>query len=127
LSEAGFVTALPVTAGGGRPLVFRRWRYGAPTKLGQMNIPEPLPQAETVDPDLLFTPLAAFDRQGHRIGYGAGHYDRSLKTLRSSGRATAVGVAFSVSETPDVPNGPHDETLDYVLTERELIAVTGAR
>ena len=80
LSDAGFATALPVTVERGRPLDFpplalRR----AHASLGQMKIPEPPPEAETVDPDLLFTPLAAFDRQGHRIGYGAGHYDRSLQ------------------------------------------------
>ena len=126
LGDAGYATALPVTVERGQPLIFRRWRFGAPTRPGQMNIPEPPEDAEAVDPDLLFTPLAVFDRAGHRIGYGAGHYDRSLNVLRAKGRAIAVGVAFSVSEAPTVPAGPHDEGLDFVLTERELIAVMGA-
>jgi 5-formyltetrahydrofolate cyclo-ligase len=124
LSDAGFATALPVTIERGSPLVFRQWRYGDRTTSGQMNIPEPPPEADAVNPDLLFTPLAAFDRRGHRIGYGAGHYDRSLQWLRSRGSAIAVGVAFSVSETAEAPSGEHDECLDFVLTERELIAIT---
>ena len=67
-------------------------------------------------------PLAAFDRRGHRIGYGAGHYDRTLKRLRAAGPIHAVGVAYSVCEVAAVPDEPHDEPLDFILTEREWIA-----
>ena len=122
LRDAGFATALPITVGRGSPLIFRRWSLGDPTRLGQMKIPEPLPSADVVAPDLLFTPLSVFDRKGARIGYGMGHYDRSLAALRATARAIAVGVAYSVSEAPNVPSGPYDQRLDFVLTERELIA-----
>jgi len=121
LRDAGVATALPVTVGRGSPLIFRRWAPGDPTQSGQMKISEPLPSAETVAPDLLFTPLSVFDRSGNRIGYGMGHYDRSLAGLRARGRAIAVGVAYSVSEAPRVPAGANDQPLDFVLTERELI------
>jgi 5-formyltetrahydrofolate cyclo-ligase len=87
-----------------------------------MNIPEPRREAPAVDPDLLFVPLLAFDRRGHRIGYGAGHYDRTLKRLRAAGPIHAVGVAYSVCEVAAVPDEPHDEPLDFILTEREWIA-----
>jgi 5-formyltetrahydrofolate cyclo-ligase len=120
LADAGFVTALPVTIAGAARLTFRRWRPGEPTRPGQMKIPEPLDSAETIDPDLLFVPLACFDRRGHRIGFGAGHYDRTLAALRAMGRVTAVGVAFASAEA-DVPDEAHDQRLDFVLTERELI------
>ena len=123
LYGAGISAALPVTVGRGSPLVFRRWAFGAATRLGQMKIPEPHPNAEIVEPDLLFTPLSAYDRAGGRIGYGMGHYDRSLRALRAKGRAIAVGVAFSVSEIPLAPFGDYDERLDFILTERELIEV----
>jgi 5-formyltetrahydrofolate cyclo-ligase len=116
LANAGFVTALPVTVSGAPRLTFRRWRSGEPTQPGQMKIPEPLESAETIDPDLLFVPLACFDRRGHRIGFGAGHYDRTLAALR----AAAVGVAFASAEA-DIPDEAHDQRLDFVLTERELI------
>jgi len=122
LRDAGFATALPITVGRGSPLIFRRWSVGDPTQPGQMKIPEPLASAEIVAPDLLFTPLSVFDRAGNRIGYGMGHYDRSLAALRANARAIAVGVAYSVCEAPEVPAGPHDQRLDFVLTERELIA-----
>jgi 5-formyltetrahydrofolate cyclo-ligase len=121
LSARGFATALPVTRARGEPLVFRRWRPGEPTVPGQMRIPEPRADALALDPDLVFTPLAVFDRRGHRIGYGAGHYDRTLAGLRARKRVTAVGVAYSVCEVEEIPAEPHDEPLDCILTEIELI------
>jgi 5-formyltetrahydrofolate cyclo-ligase len=126
LSAEGFETALPVTAGAGEPLVFRLWRPGDATVRGALGIAEPAPAAPAVDPDLLFVPLAAFDRRGHRIGYGAGHYDRTLRRLRAAGPIHAVGVAYSVCEVAAVPNEGHDEPLDFILTEREWIDARSA-
>jgi 5-formyltetrahydrofolate cyclo-ligase len=125
LARNGFQTALPVTMSRAAPLIFRLWRPGEATRRGALNITEPLPSAEAVDPDLLFVPLACFDRRGHRIGYGAGHYDRSLASLRAKGPVTSVGIAYSVSEAPSIPDEPHDQRLDFILTERELIDCRG--
>jgi 5-formyltetrahydrofolate cyclo-ligase len=125
LAEAGVKTALPITGRRGTPLVFRLWRPGEPTFQGKMAIEEPLPAAPEVAPDLLFVPLAAFDRVGHRIGYGAGFYDRTLAELRAKKPVCAVGVAYASQEFPKIPHEEHDESLDYVLTERELISCAG--
>ena len=125
LARAGFATALPVTVSRAVPLTFRLWRPGEPTIAGAMNIPEPSPLSPAVEPDLLFTPLAAFDRRGHRIGFGAGHYDRTLSHLRAKRPIRAVGVAYGACEVEAVPNEPHDEPLDFILTENELIDVRG--
>ena len=121
LAEAGVKTALPVTGRLGTPLVFRLWHHGEPTVRGKMAIEEPSPQSPEAAPDLLFVPLAAFDRGGHRIGYGAGFYDRTLAALRAQKNIWAVGVAYASQELPEIPHEAHDERLDYVLTERELI------
>jgi 5-formyltetrahydrofolate cyclo-ligase len=121
LGRTGVKTALPVTGQIGTPLVFRLWRPGEPTIKGKLAIEEPLPSAPETAPDLLFVPLAAFDRAGHRIGYGAGFYDRTLAKLRGKKMIHAVGVAYAAQEFPEVPHEAHDESLDYVLTERELI------
>ncbi|HXW20827.1 MAG TPA: 5-formyltetrahydrofolate cyclo-ligase [Roseiarcus sp.] len=125
LAEQGFLTLLPITTPRGAPLIFRVWRPGAPTKPGKMGIPEPPESAQALDPDLLFVPLACFDRRGHRIGYGGGYYDRTLRALRAKGRVRAVGVAFGVSECPATPFSAHDERLDFVLTDSELIDCGG--
>ena len=121
LAAAGVVTALPVTGRRGEPLVFRRWAPGDATVLGRMNIAEPALDAAVTHPDMLFVPLAAFDRRGHRIGYGAGHYDRSLAALRATKPVRAIGVAFSVQEVLFVPDEEHDQPLDLVVTDRETL------
>jgi 5-formyltetrahydrofolate cyclo-ligase len=121
LAAEGFATALPVVIGRGAPLAFRLWRPGEPTRAGPMSIPEPLAAARTVDPDLLFVPLACFDRRGQRIGYGAGYYDRSLARLRAIKPVHAVGVAYGVCEVAAVPYETHDESLDAIVTERETV------
>ena len=123
LTEDGFATVLPVVVGRDSDLVFRLWRPGDPTVLGRMAIPEPLEAASAVEPDLLFVPLACFDRRGHRIGYGAGYYDRSLARLRRMKRIHAVGVAYGVCEVAAVPYEAHDQSLDEIVTERETIFV----
>ena len=71
-------------------------------------------------PDIMLVPLAAFDRLGHRIGYGAGHYDYTLAHLRKMKAITAIGLAFAAQEIEAVPALSHDVPLDYVLTEAEM-------
>jgi 5-formyltetrahydrofolate cyclo-ligase len=121
LAEAGTLTALPITGARGTALVFRLWRPGDALVEGKMGISEPSPAAAEVAPDLLFVPLAAFDRTGHRIGYGAGYYDRTLAALRARKKIIAIGVAYAAQETAKIPHEAHDQRLDFMLTEQELI------
>jgi 5-formyltetrahydrofolate cyclo-ligase len=121
LAAQGFATALPVVVGRGSPLTFRLWRPGDPTRSGAMLIAEPLERASAVDPDLLFVPLACFDRRGHRIGYGAGYYDRTLAGLRAMKPVHAIGVAYGVCEVAAVPYEAHDQSLDAIVTDQETI------
>jgi 5-formyltetrahydrofolate cyclo-ligase len=124
LAKEGFATALPVVVGRGSPLVFRSWRPGDPTRAGAMSIREPLEEAPAVEPDLLFVPLACFDRRGNRIGYGAGYYDRTLSRLRAMKAVHAVGVAYGVCEVAAVPYEAHDQSLDAIVTEQETMLFT---
>ena len=121
LAAQGFTTALPVTGARGTPLQFRLWREGDPMVPGQMRIPEPAPELPAAAPDILFIPLAAFDRRGHRIGYGAGHYDCTLALLRETRPELAIGVGYPVQEIAEVPNEAHDMPLDFVLAGHDLI------
>ena len=93
-----FATLLPVTQARGVPLVFRRWREGQPMLEGPMGLREPSARLPQAVPDLTFVPLAAFDRRGFRIGYGAGHYDATLAALRASHPGPAIGIAFACQE-----------------------------
>jgi len=121
LADAGAKLALPAIAGRGKPLIMRAWNFGEPLASGQWGIREPMPGAPEVAPDILIVPLAAFDRAGHRIGYGAGYFDMTINALRAKKRVTAVGIAFAIQEILSVPATERDARLDLVLTEREAI------
>jgi 5-formyltetrahydrofolate cyclo-ligase len=125
LAAKGAQLALPVVTGRDQPLIFRVWSADAQLLRGQLGIMEPSPQSAVVTPDILLVPLAAFDRAGHRIGYGAGHYDRTLRQLRSLKPIVAIGLAFAAQEIEAIAALSHDARLDYVLTEAGAIDFRG--
>lgn len=125
IAGRGLTLALPVIVGLDRPLVFRAWTADTVLVRGPLGIMQPDADAEEVEPDIVIVPLAAFDRQGHRIGYGAGQYDRTLERLRKSKHIIAIGVALAAQEIAAVPAAAHDVRLDLVLTEREIIDCRG--
>jgi 5-formyltetrahydrofolate cyclo-ligase len=119
LAGLGARLALPAVTARGRSLTFRAFTVGDRLLLGPLGILEPSPAAAEMIPDIMLVPLAAFDRAGHRIGYGAGHYDHTLAHARKMKPIAAIGVAFAVQEIEAVPALPHDVALDYVLTETQ--------
>jgi 5-formyltetrahydrofolate cyclo-ligase len=121
LAEKGARLALPAVAGAGKPLIMREWVFGEELAAGVWGIREPKAAAPLAAPDILLVPLLAFDRSGHRIGYGAGYYDMTIAGLRASKAVLAVGIAFAAQEIAAVPATPRDARLDLVLTEREVI------
>ena len=116
LHARGHPIVLPVTGKRGERLVFRLWRPG------DVLTPEPFgtvrPSGDVREPDFLLVPLLAFDREGHRLGYGAGYYDRTLAALP---RAYALGCAYAAQEVPSVPVGPRDVRLNAVATEDGVV------
>ena len=126
LAAAGARLALPLVAGRGQPLIMRAYAFGDALAAGVWGIREPMADAPAVEPDILIVPLAAFDRRGHRIGYGAGYYDLTINALRSRKAVTAVGIGYAAQEIAEVPATPRDARLDLVLTEREAIDCRGS-
>ena len=66
-------------------------------------------------------PLVAFDRQGGRLGYGGGFYDRTLEKLKIKKPVLAVGFAYSCQEIEHVPLEMTDQILDFVITEKAVL------
>ena len=112
---------LPVDWSHGSALVYRSWSPEDRLAAGPLGIREPVEEAPELEPDILFVPAAAFDRRGFRIGYGAGNVDRTLQALRARKQVRAIGVAYAVQEQMLVPSEPHDEPLDIVVTDREIL------
>ena len=92
---------------------------GDTMRAGRFGLTEPA-SGEEVVPDLLLVPLLGFTREGARLGYGKGHYDRYLAA--HPGRAT-VGLAYAAQEFDTLPVEPHDQPLAAILTEAELIEI----
>jgi len=118
LHERNHAIALPVTPKRGLPLSFRRWRPGDALLPGPMGTAHPAPDREPLIPDLLLVPLLAFDRAGHRLGYGGGYYDRTLASLPN---ATALGCAYAAQQLDEVPAGEDDAPLHAIATEGGII------
>jgi 5-formyltetrahydrofolate cyclo-ligase len=116
LRAEGFRICLPVMQGKSRPLIFRAWDAGDPMAERRWGIREPLPSALEVDPDIVLTPLLAFDRMGYRLGYGAGFFDRTLLSMRERKPIVAIGLAYDEQEVDAVPHLDYDQRLDWVLT-----------
>jgi 5-formyltetrahydrofolate cyclo-ligase len=121
LHARGHPIGLPETPPRGHPLIFRLWHPGA------AMVVEPFgtlrPNGEAVRPAWLAVPLLAFDRAGHRLGYGGGYYDLTLAALPG---AVAIGCAYACQEVDAVPAAEYDVRLAAVATERGVISCTGA-
>ena len=102
-------------------LSWRLWQPGDVLIKGGFGVREPGPDAPECFPVALLVPLAAFDRRGHRLGYGKGHFDRAIAALSQKHPVLTVGLAYAAQEVDDVPAEPHDRGLDFVVTETETI------
>ncbi|MBB4275990.1 5-formyltetrahydrofolate cyclo-ligase [Rhizobium mongolense] len=102
-------------------IVFRELLRSAPLVATGFGTAGPGQEATVLDPEVMLVPLSAFDDRGHRIGYGAGHYDRAIGRLRQKGmHPKLIGIAFDCQEVAHVPDEPHDISLDAILTESGL-------
>ncbi len=125
LAARGHRLALPRMQGKGLPLAFHVFDGDLAVDADQLltrggfGVMQPGPAVALAAPGVLLVPLLGFDRRGHRLGYGQGYYDRTLRALRAAGSIKlAIGLAFALQEVETVPAGPADEPLDAVVTER---------
>lgn len=122
LAARGHRLCLPVVIAKGRALAFRAWVPGDPLEHAGFGLSVPAWDAPPVLPDFLIVPLLAFDRRGFRLGYGAGYFDRTIAALRARPKPVfALGAGFAAQEVAEVPALAHDQRLDAIATERELI------
>jgi len=112
----GVLLALPYAQREGRQMHFRRWDGRPPALQDEMGIPSSA--GAVADPDVVLVPCLGFTREGFRLGYGGGYFDRWLE--RHPG-VMSVGLSWSVGECQFAVE-PHDQGLGVVVTERELLA-----
>ena len=116
----GFDLCLPIIR---HPEIFyRRFAFGDALCDAGWGTFGPLPSAPEVRPATLLVPLAAFDADGNRIGWGKGHYDRSIARLRDDGQPLlAVGIAFGFQQVEQIEAEAHDRRMDVVVNETGVV------
>jgi 5-formyltetrahydrofolate cyclo-ligase len=124
MREAGWTLALPAVedAEAGR-MVFRAWDAKQPLVHDAIGLRSPPPSQPVLEPDLVITPLLAFQADGVRLGQGGGYYDRALEALRTRKRVFVLGLGYSGQQVENLPHEPHDQRLDAILTEKEYRTV----
>ncbi len=110
---------LPVTHGLAA-LTFRSWAPGTTMEVDGFGVEVPR-DGPVVAPKTLVVPMLGFDRTGQRLGYGAGHYDRTLEGLREKGPVLAIGFAYAAQEVTALPTEATDQPLDAIVTEAGIL------
>jgi len=113
--DCGCALALPHVTSRDEPMRFLAWHPDHPLHDGPFGLSQPHHEREQVTPDIILTPLIGFDHLLHRLGQGAGHYDRAFAALP---RARRIGVAWSVQHVDPLPTDPWDVPLHAVVTEQ---------
>ncbi|TFL17910.1 5-formyltetrahydrofolate cyclo-ligase [Jannaschia formosa] len=108
---------VPVVMAKGAPLRFREWTPGCATEPGVFGVPVPVEGGWRV-PDVVIVPMCGFDASGARLGYGGGYYDRTLAGMQE---ALVVGLALEAQRLPQVPRGPHDVPLPFIVTDHGVV------
>ena len=119
LSQEGVQIALPVVAQPKAPLVFRPWAPGALMRPGLWSIPEPATE-EQVWPDIALAPVVGWTREGYRLGYGGGYFDRTLQD--PARRPFTIGIGCDSAALATIFPQAHDIALDVILTETGPVA-----
>lgn len=117
------LVGLPVIEGAGQPLKFRAWTPDCTMIDGPFGakVPE---RGDWITPEIVIVPLVAFDREGGRLGYGGGFYDRTLEGLRAVKPTLAIGFAYAAQEMDVLPLEPTDQPLDLIVTEQGVIEIS---
>lgn len=68
--------------------------------------------------DLVLVPGIVFDKEGHRIGYGFGYYDKFLKKVP---KAIKIGLAFDFQVIDKIPREMHDVSVDMIVTDKKVL------
>lgn len=120
VEDEALSVSLPVVTGPGEPLSFRLWTPDTPMREGAYGTQEPV-SAPAPLPDIVLVPTLGYTRQGDRLGYGGGYYDRTLAAWQAAGHPfTSLGIAWACGDLSDesYTPAPHDVRLDSILTDK---------
>lgn len=117
-AAAGCALALPRISSRAAPMRFLAWDAEDDLIAGVHGLRQPHRAAPVLAPDIILTPLVAFDAALNRLGQGAGYYDRAFDALPDAWR---LGIAWSVQQVAALPTDPWDMPLHAILTEQGML------
>ena len=125
--DYNITTALPVIGSNNNSMVFKKWLKKEKLQKSHLGTYEPLRTNKTIFPQIIVVPMLMFDRKLNRLGYGAGYYDKSISTLKryfdkKQKNFITIGLAYSEQETKTIPYESHDQRLDFIVTEKEILS-----
>ena len=99
-------------------LIFKRISSFSDLEMGNFSVFEPKERCETIKKlDVILVPAIALTRDGFRLGYGFGYYDRYLHSKRSK----KISLSYSKQIVKSIPFDNHDVKMDFIVTEDEVI------
>lgn len=123
LRDSGIVVVLPRVVEKDWPLVFNT--YNPSHKFAYDALGLECSGGPVAEPRIVCIPCLAFNKKGYRIGYGGGYYDRTVEALKKKGNVTTIGIAYGFQEVDNLPVEAHDQPLDFIVTENEVITCRG--
>ena len=125
--DNNITTSLPVVDRNSNSMVFKKWFKKEKLQKSHIGTYEPLRTNKTILPQIIVVPMLMFDRKLNRLGYGAGYYDKSISTLKryfdkKQKNFITIGLAYSEQETKTIPYESHDQRLDFIVTEKEILS-----
>lgn len=120
--EDGHTLCLPCIEEVDSPMTFREYKIGAKLQRNRkLGFLEPPKSFQTIIPNVIITPLVAFDAKGNRIGQGGGYYDRTFDHLSSFAEFIAVGTAFKEQQADFIPTNSKDFSMDAIVTDERVL------
>ncbi len=126
LSDDGVEIVLPAVNSTLSPMKFYSWKPGSEMKNSQIfpNILELKKQTDPVIPNIIIAPVVACDAKGNRIGLGKGFYDITLQYLRKKNpNLLYIGLCFDFQLIERIESAKHDQKLDIIITESQVIPI----
>ena len=123
LFSLGFEISLPCINDKDQNLIFRNWKVNDDLVKNKYGILQPKEDAIEDYPEIIIVPLVGFSISGYRLGYGGGYYDRFIDEKNKVGKLITVGFGYTFQEVSNLPIEPHDQKLNWILTEKYLYKV----
>ncbi len=124
LFSLGFEISFPCINDKDQNLIFRNWKVNDDLVKNKYGILQPKEDAIEHYPEMIIVPLVGFSMLGYRLGYGGGYYDRFIDEKNKAGKIITVGFGYTFQEVDNLPVEPHDQKLNWILTEKYLYKVT---